>query len=55
VFFPEVYGLHTGILRPNLDKEDRDMLEAALEGGKGLTPRQRSRLMKLLDERDTTS
>ena len=50
VFFPEVYGLWTGILRPKLDKKDRDTLQAALADGKELTRRQRSRLMKLLDE-----
>ena len=50
MFFPEVYGLWTGILRPKLDKKDRDTLQAALADGKELTPRQRSRLMKLLDE-----
>ncbi|CAB4921073.1 MAG: hypothetical protein F2836_01125 [Actinobacteria bacterium] len=52
VFFPEVYGLWTGILRPKLDRKDRELLESALASGKELTPRQRTRLMKLLADTD---
>lgn len=50
VFFPEVYGLWTGILRPKLDRKDRAVLESALASGKELSPRQRARLMQLLGE-----
>lgn len=50
VFLPEVYGLWTGILRPRLDRKDRMLLEAALASGKELTPRQRARLMTLLED-----
>ena len=52
VFFPEVYGLWTGILRPKLDRKDRELLETALASGKELTPRQRARLMRLLADSD---
>lgn len=52
VFFPEVYGLWTGILRPELDRKDRELLETAHASGKELTPRQRARLMRLLAESD---
>lgn len=52
VFFPEVYGLWTGILRPKLDRKDRAILEAALARGRELTPRQRARLRDLLDRPD---
>lgn len=55
VFFPDVYGVWTGILRPKFDRMDRDMLQAALQSGKELSPRQRARLMKLLDDTATTS
>lgn len=55
VFFPDVYGVWTGILRPKFDRTDRDMLQAALQSGKELSPRQRARLMKLLDDTATTS
>jgi hypothetical protein len=52
VFFPEVYGLWTGILRPKLDRKDRELLETALASGKEPTPRQRARLMRLLADSD---
>ncbi len=52
VFFPEVYGLWTGILRPTLDRKDREPLETALASGKEPTPRQRARLMRLLADSD---
>ena len=55
VFFPDVYGLWTGILRPKFDRMDRDTLQAALQSGKELSPRQRARLMKLLDDTAKTS
>jgi ABC-type amino acid transport substrate-binding protein len=55
VFFPEVYGLWTGILRPRFDRMDREMLQTALANGKELGPRQRARLMKLLDDTGTKS
>ncbi|MSW79714.1 MAG: hypothetical protein F2840_01050 [Actinobacteria bacterium] len=49
---PRTLGGHPA---PEARRRDRDILEVALEGGLELTARQLSRLMKLLDDTDSTA
>lgn len=55
IFLPDVYGLWTGILRPRSEEKYLAAMEKSLAEGRELSPRDQSRLEKILgqhEERD---